>query len=401
MVSGEGSSTSKKVHDGKEYDYVFDIDIEEGKPPLKLPYNLTQNPWDVARKFLDDNELPLDYYEQVANWITENTKGAKIGQQSIGNHSRPPQSSDPWGTDRRYRPGDAGGASYSGERKLPQRTYVNIVEGNVQNAITKIIESSTQLRDAGKIGRDAELSADETNMLNRLVEQMTNSPQDPHPTKEQIAALSKVGVDWPTASRVPGVAILARLAVSPAFVTTTSSGKRTIVDLLYDAGLFEPRQVTANNTVHAMRLLVNMFASDSGRLILDGNFDTALNLVRAFASQPESPAQYKALASLYLNFSVLLASSAPSVESKMREARAETLLTDIGILLECESPHASDGDALFRTLCALGTLLTLGDEFRARMKSGVGGTLHFVSMKPAAQQGNVKEVVQEIRDELR
>jgi phospholipase A-2-activating protein len=381
---------------------VFDIDIEEGKPPLKLPYNLNQNPWDVARKFLEDNELPLDYYEQVANWITDNTKGAKLGQQSTratGSVSAP--ASDPWGTDRRYRPGDAGSASISGQRKLPQTSYVTILEGNAQNAINKIAETSKQLRHAGKIGKDADLSLDDTNALQQLVQQLTNSPQNPHPTKDQIGALQKVGAGWPTASRVPGVAILARLAVSPEFVSHTSAGKQTTIDLMVNAGLLEPKQVTANNAVHALRLLVNLFATDSGRLIVDGSFDRALNLVRPFASEPESLAQFRALASLYLNFSVLLTSSAPSTGSHSREARAEVLVTDIAVLLESESPHAGDGDALFRVLCALGTLLSLGDQFRNKLKPGVAGTLHFVGMKPAAQQANVKEIVQEIRDELR
>ena len=36
---------------------MFDIDIEEGKPPLKLPYNLTESPWDAARKFLEKNGI--------------------------------------------------------------------------------------------------------------------------------------------------------------------------------------------------------------------------------------------------------------------------------------------------------------------------------------------------------
>lgn len=58
-------------------------------------------------------------------------------------------------------------------------------------------------------------------------------------------------------------------------------------------------------------------------------------------------------------------------------------------------------DARFRALCALGTLLTLGDSFRQRMKSGVSGTLHLLGTKPEAQLANVKEVIQEIRDELR
>ena len=29
------------MYQGKEYDYVFDVDIKDGAPPLKLPYNVT------------------------------------------------------------------------------------------------------------------------------------------------------------------------------------------------------------------------------------------------------------------------------------------------------------------------------------------------------------------------
>lgn len=397
-MSGEGSGTQKREYNGKQYDYVFDIDIEDGKPPLKLPYNLSESAWDVARKFLEANELPMSYYEQVANWISDNTKGARIGQDS----GPPQQSQDPWGSDRRYRPGDAGSSSTYGQRKLPQRTYVDIVEGNAQNAINKIVESSQQLLDAGKIAKHGGLTVEDTQMLQTLVEQMNKSPQDPHPTSEQIAALMKVASGWPTASRVPGVAVLARLAVSSAFVASTSAGESTIIETAASAGLLEPKQVTANNAVHGLRLLVNLFASDGGRMIVDGNFDAALNLARPFASEPESPAQFKALSTLYLNFAVLLTSNAPaSTNSRTKEARAKTLLTDIAVLLECESPHAGDVEGLFRALCALGTLFTLGEDFRREMKMGASGTLHFVGTKAGAGDARVKEVVQEIRDELR
>ncbi|RMY45821.1 hypothetical protein D0865_09675 [Hortaea werneckii] len=397
VVAGEGSGASKKEYNGKEYDYVFDIDIEDGKPPLKLPYNLSESAWDVARKFLENNNLPMTYYEQVANWIQDNTKGARIGQQD----QPPPQQHDPWGTERRYRPGDAGHSSTSGERKLPQRTYVNILEGNAQNAINKIAESAKQLKDGGKLDPVSHLSEEDFGALNALVNQLNQSPQDPHPTDGQIAALLTAVSKWPRQQRVPALAILARLAVSPSFISSTCAGEKTIIDTLSQAGVFEQRQETANNAVHAIRLLVNLFASDAGRLIADGAFDTATKLVRPFAAEPESPAQYKALATLYLNYAILLASNAPSTESASREARAEVLVIDIANVLECESPHAGDPDALFRTLCALGTLLTLGDKFRAKMKGGIAGTLHFANAKPGAQMPNVKEVMQEIRDELR
>ena len=401
MVSGEGTGSKKKVHNGKEYDYVFDIDVEEGKPTLKLPYNLAESPWDAARRFLEANELPFSYYEEVANWITENTKGARIGPDALpSGGAASPQARDPLGTERRYRPGDVGSASPA-QRKLPHRRYLDIVEGNAQNAVSRIGDTRKELWDAGKIGKEADLSKQDLDVLQKLVDQLHNSPRDPHPTTDQLEALLKVCTGWPTLSRVPGVALLARLAVSPSFVSSTSSGDRTIISTCAAAGLLLPMQATANNAVHTIRLLVNLFASDSGLLIVDGSFDTILNVVRPFAEQPESPAQFKALATLYLNFSVLLTSGAPSSESKSREARADVLLRDIGGLLESESPYSGDGESLFRALCALGTLLTLGDDFRRKIKMGISGTLHLVSSKTAAQLSNVKEVVQEIRDELR
>jgi hypothetical protein len=38
VVDAVGSNR-KQLYEGKEYDYVFDVDIQEGVPPLKLPYN--------------------------------------------------------------------------------------------------------------------------------------------------------------------------------------------------------------------------------------------------------------------------------------------------------------------------------------------------------------------------
>ena len=71
----------------------------------------------------------MTYYEQVANWISDNTKGTSLGQGSgnSGSSGVPPQQAqDPWGTGSRYRPGDAGSSSAFGERKLPQKSYLSI-----------------------------------------------------------------------------------------------------------------------------------------------------------------------------------------------------------------------------------------------------------------------------------
>jgi hypothetical protein len=38
VVDAVGSGR-KQLYEGKEYDYVFEVDIQDGVPPLKLPYN--------------------------------------------------------------------------------------------------------------------------------------------------------------------------------------------------------------------------------------------------------------------------------------------------------------------------------------------------------------------------
>jgi phospholipase A-2-activating protein len=129
VVDAVGSSGKKVDYLGKEYDYVFDVDIEDGKPPLKLPYNLSQNPYEAATKFIQDNELPITYLDTVANFITTNTQGATLGASQ--NQGPPPPGHDPWGTEARYRPGSgtdsAPAAAPVAPKILPQKTYLSIL----------------------------------------------------------------------------------------------------------------------------------------------------------------------------------------------------------------------------------------------------------------------------------
>jgi phospholipase A-2-activating protein len=83
VVDTPAGSAGKKSFNGKEYDFVFDVDVSENAPPLKLPYNLTQNPYDAAQKFIDSNELPASYLDQVADFINKNTKGIELGSSGV------------------------------------------------------------------------------------------------------------------------------------------------------------------------------------------------------------------------------------------------------------------------------------------------------------------------------
>jgi phospholipase A-2-activating protein len=125
VVDAVGSTGKKVEYQGKSYDFVFDVDIEDGKPPLKLPYNLSENPYERATKFLGDNELPLSYLDNVANFITENTKGATLGEQSG------PSGPDPYGTEKRYRPGD----ETAQPKVLPQKEFLSITAAKYEGRL--------------------------------------------------------------------------------------------------------------------------------------------------------------------------------------------------------------------------------------------------------------------------
>lgn len=78
MTDAVGQSR-KQLYQGREYDYVFDIDLGGGAPMLKLPYNAGQNSYAAAQDFLFANDLPLGYIDQIADFIEKNTGGVKLG----------------------------------------------------------------------------------------------------------------------------------------------------------------------------------------------------------------------------------------------------------------------------------------------------------------------------------
>ena len=73
-------TSSKSMYDGKEYDHVFNIDIGDGIPALKLPYNNNQDPYTVAQAFIHENELPQAYLDEIAGFIIKNSTHVPLSQ---------------------------------------------------------------------------------------------------------------------------------------------------------------------------------------------------------------------------------------------------------------------------------------------------------------------------------
>ena len=45
---GGSMQVGSKMHNGQEWDFVFDVDVEDGMPVKNLPYNRHENPYDAA-----------------------------------------------------------------------------------------------------------------------------------------------------------------------------------------------------------------------------------------------------------------------------------------------------------------------------------------------------------------
>ncbi|PRQ73969.1 hypothetical protein AAT19DRAFT_15536 [Rhodotorula toruloides] len=63
----------KMLHDGVEYDYVFQIDIKEDEPPISLPFNLEDDPHATAAAFVEAHSLPSSYVERIVEFVRAST----------------------------------------------------------------------------------------------------------------------------------------------------------------------------------------------------------------------------------------------------------------------------------------------------------------------------------------
>ncbi|KAF2663658.1 polyubiquitin binding protein-like protein [Microthyrium microscopicum] len=390
VVDSAGSAT-KVTYNGQDYDYVFDVDIEEGKPALKLPYNRTQSPWEVARKFITDNKLPMTYIDSVVDFINQNTQGATIGTQSASNTA---PGSDPYGTESRYRPGttSSGSAPPEATKILPQKTYLAITTGSHKMIVKKIKEFNDELTEQRQ--KDLILQPADFQILSDAMAQL-----EPLAGKQEAtlsippgainAAIHAISV-WPIDKRLPWLDVLRLLtAASADTITQIASTGDSLVDRLASAGALDTSVSPDNHIMLAIRTLANLFCSAPGRALADSSFDTILTLVEPFSTSSNKNLCI-ALTTLYINF----ASTDTSSRDLNGDAdRALTLLSALTSLLN----HSTDPEALYRALVAAGTVLYLGSDFVAVSKEGLEIEKAVERAEGVAKEGRITSLVKEIR----
>ncbi|KAF2868099.1 phospholipase A-2-activating protein [Massariosphaeria phaeospora] len=384
VVDQAGSSGRKISFNGKEYDYVFDVDIEDGKPPLKLPYNLSQNPYEVARKFCEDNKLPLTYLDQVTNFIVQNTQGATMGQ-------APSQSTDVWGTGSRYRPGDAAPAAADAPQQpptpkskvLPQKTYLDIMTANHKVILKKLQEFNQQLVNDGQ--KALSFNPSDIDQITATVTSLEKGDSKSIDSAG-VDLIVKAATTWPTEKRLPGLDLLRLLFASDETVAYLTQ-EQNIIHALGDSGVFSDSSAP-NNTMMAIRSLSNLFKSESGRTAANAEFDTIHAFISPFL-QASARNLIIAITTIYINYSVLLSLD-------VNADRVLTLLNDLAKILS----KVADSEAVYRALVATGTLLCLGRDFCEAGRDIL--QIQSVTQQAAerVREPRVKNVVAEIQEKL-
>jgi phospholipase A-2-activating protein len=424
VVDSVGSD-QKVNYKGKEYDYVFDVDIEDGKPALKLPFNVTQNPHEVATKWLQDHGLPLTYLEETANFIVRGTQGAALGQPAPEPELSGP---DPMGTESRYRPGAVSSYKPSAPmpstpaKRLPQKEYVSIVAGKPDATHQQILKLNT------RYARSAEssmcLSDPELDALAKIFSQLQHHNFDGKSFFEKTPALEavlpvaiKIATRWqPPTNRLAGLDLLRFLAAASPDLPDFEVDGQDIVTLVVTSGVFDAGLISTNTKLAmvAIRLFSNlMFGSEMGRGLLEAQSDLVVRNVKTMTPYCRHDASLAiAVTTYYLNLAVWL-TRPESAKLKGREDRALTIVEAVSQILQPLPmlDGKASGNAIqqvtepvFRGLFAIGTVLVglPNSELKdaARTIFNVGTLISTLRDRGYFQESRFQGLVEEVNTAL-
>lgn len=378
FAAGSANQGKKQKIAGKEYDYVFDVQLSEGAAPLKLGYNAGDNPYMAAQEFIHQNELQQDFLDEIAKFIIANTSKVELGQQ------RGPEI-DPFSQDR-YRPQGSVAAPQaqpqSSSAFFPQKYPIFMDQGNFAPIITKVQQLNQQFAEDADSARQsfalagAELQAFESAM-NTLKD--TSRYHSSNFSAAEIAAFKKVVTTWPSDQRFPVLDLLRLGAIHPEFGPKFADQLVNIAQNNIRSDAPGPCQIMAT------RFVANCFKFDSLKTILQSQSKSILERIADLASSTNKNVR-SAVSTVLLNYSILFGSNSSSSSS---DAKTQ-VLSILSALMSSES----DPEALFIQLVALGTLISTDANIRKTASElGLSSVVSSTSSSPVQK---VKDVGAEL-----
>lgn len=372
VVGGVGSS-QKKLHDGKEYDYVFDVDIEDGAPPLKLPYNASENPYVAAQRFLEKNELPLGYLDQVVKFIEKNTGGVQLGG---GDQFR-----DPYTGGTSYRPGDSAPATTtqatptasipqtaskatSTTSILPHTSALTFKQFNEQGAKSKITELNAQL------SADIVFSSQESSVVEEILSKLSKAQFNID--ANQVNLLQKIILRWPITHRFPLLDVYRLISVQ------ANTNVAEVAEVCLTAAQWkDPWSQSPADAKNRTTLSLLALRAIANALSVNNDIDQTITALTHFSHANHFKELSKpgrtAYATVLLNASIGLVKGAQNGD---QQSLATELLPLIDNVIETESRKSDcDSETIYRAEMAYGNLLI----------SSVAGSLKVIDAQKVLQ----------------
>jgi len=388
-AAGGEKNSGKSLYMGKEYDYVFDIEIDEPKSTLKLPYNIGDSPYMAAQQFIHKHDLSQFYLDEIASHIVKNTGGQTLGGGTGGNgdpltggssyHSEsisggqadaggsydpltggsaytsgsggvtmgsaaPPE--DPWmrgayRSEEAETPMDTGsGAQVVSNKYFPQKQFL-FFETPVkpEPVIKKLKEFNTLVPENLRL---------EDSVLEQLPSLSSSSSADPGLVSSLLTVLK-----WPDLQSFPGLDILRASLLNPVYNPLLM--EKSALDEIFSLCLRHlDNSSPPNCQMLSLRVLCNLFNCEEGKAVMKLYRDSVITRImeKLFPIAEDNKNIQTVAASLLLNYAV-------SLGDKFDE---ETQVQCMSVLAINFLTFIHDWEARFRVLVALGTLLASGPD---------------------------------------
>lgn len=422
VVDAVGSGR-KQLFNGKEYDYVFDVDVQEGAPPLKLPFNVSENPYTAAQRFLEQNDLSTNYIDEVVKFIEKNTSGVNLGASN--------EYVDPYTGASRYQattssaapaPSTAymdpftGAARYSGAptptppvpsvspsspKIIPFAKFVSFKQANVSAMQAKLYQFDEALRNeisTATLAMYPEESATIEEAFTYLSQATSTTSQRSLPPLggSHAEAIIQVLERWPASQRFPMMDLSRLVAAYCADASAVPGGRERFLASLFKASDWtEVRshgkamsKAQETNILLLFRTVANCFQEgtpvDEGRWVAQV-FEALSHAPYALLTK----VQRVALATILFNFSCAYLTTSVA---------RDVVNQHTGLVLQLLRSNTDDAEVTYRTLVALGNVVYAGYMRDISLDSAQSAELQTVmTALPIFPDDRIRNVVGEIR----
>ncbi|RYR22853.1 hypothetical protein Ahy_B03g068150 isoform C [Arachis hypogaea] len=408
VVDGPEES-GRAFHDGVQYDYgqfpvvplhsllalsssdsflinfyfcgsVFDVDIGDGMPIRKLPYNRSDNPYDVADKWLLKENLPLSFREQIVQFILQNT-----GQKDVTFDA---SFRDPYTGANAYVPGQPSRTSDASAKPtfkhIPKKGMLGFDTAQFDGILKKITEFNSALQ-SDQEKQNLSLTELDVSRLGAIVKILKDTSHY-HSSKfadADISLLLNLLRSWPISMIFPVIDLVRMIVLHPDGATMLHKHFQAENDILMEV----IKKVTSNSSIPAnlltsIRTVTNLFKNSCYYGWLQKHRSEVLDAFSSCSSSPNKNLQLS-YSTLILNYAVLL------IESKDQEGQYQVL----SAALEIAEEGNVEVDSKFRALVAVGSLMLEGLVKKAALDFDV---LSIAKAAKASKEAKLAEIGSDI-----